>query len=100
MLCPEERQIRRLSFRNERKLYKRKCDYSGKDIISIYSPDKPYTIYDWNIWISDSRDPMSYGRDFDFTRTFRESFELLLLDVPRYSKIVLPSENCEYTNFA
>ena len=25
-LCPEERQRRRLLFRNERKLYKRKCD--------------------------------------------------------------------------
>jgi hypothetical protein len=27
-LCPECRQQRRLSFRNERKLYKRKCDLS------------------------------------------------------------------------
>ena len=27
-LCPEERERKRLSFRNERKLYKRKCDFS------------------------------------------------------------------------
>jgi hypothetical protein len=38
-LCPDCRQQRRLSFRNERNLYKRKCDASGKDIISIYAPD-------------------------------------------------------------
>ncbi|MEI7477826.1 MAG: hypothetical protein WCJ81_04935 [bacterium] len=29
-LCPEERQRRRLLFRNERKLYKRKCDATGE----------------------------------------------------------------------
>jgi hypothetical protein len=27
-LCPEERERRRLAFRNERKLYRRKCDFS------------------------------------------------------------------------
>lgn len=59
-LCPEERQRRRLSFRNERKLYRRQCDASKKSIISIYSPDKPYKVYDRDIRISDSRNPMEY----------------------------------------
>ena len=27
-LCPEEREKRRLAFRNERNLYRRKCDFS------------------------------------------------------------------------
>ena len=49
-LCPEERQRRRLAFRNERKLYHRKCDKTGNQIISIYSPDKPYTVYDQKVW--------------------------------------------------
>jgi hypothetical protein len=40
-LCPEERQRRRLVWRNQRKLYKRKCDASGKDVISTYSPNYP-----------------------------------------------------------
>jgi hypothetical protein len=44
-LCPEERQKRRLLFRNERNLYKRTCDATGESIISIYSPDKPYKVY-------------------------------------------------------
>ena len=48
-LCPEERQRRRLSFRNERRLYKRKCDLTGKDIVSIYSPEKPYKVYDQSV---------------------------------------------------
>jgi hypothetical protein len=84
-LCPEERQRRRLSFRNERKLYKRKCDYSGKDIISIYSPDKPYKVYDQKIRRSDDWDPMDYGFEFDFSATFRENFGNLSSTMPLMS---------------
>ncbi|MBM3251119.1 MAG: hypothetical protein FJZ07_02705, partial [Candidatus Nealsonbacteria bacterium] len=29
--CPECRMVRRMMFRNERSLYKRKCDVTGKD---------------------------------------------------------------------
>jgi hypothetical protein len=32
-LCPDERQKRRLSFRNERKLYKRTCDKTGRETV-------------------------------------------------------------------
>jgi len=59
-LCPDCRQQRRLTFRNERKLYKRKCDFSGKDIISIYSPDKPYKVYEMDFWLSDKWDALNY----------------------------------------
>jgi len=82
-LCPDCRQRRRLSFRNERRLYKRKCDASGKDIISIYRPDSDYVVYDQKIWWSDDRDPMKYGRDFDFTKSFTEQFGELMRVVPR-----------------
>ena len=99
-LCPEERQRRRLSFRNERKLYRRQCDASKKSIISIYSPDKPYKVYDRDIRISDSRNPMEYCTDFDFNNIFKNNYKKLSMNVPRYSKIVLNSENCAYTNFA
>jgi hypothetical protein len=97
-LCPEERQRRRLMFRNERKLYKRKCDATGKQIISIYSPDKPYKVYDQKIWRSDSRDPMDYGRDFDFSKPFFQQFSELLHEVPLFSLSVVNSEDCDYTN--
>ncbi|HMY80952.1 MAG TPA: hypothetical protein PK048_03865 [Candidatus Absconditabacterales bacterium] len=100
-LCPECRQRRRLSFRNERNLYRRTCDASGKQIISIYSPDKPYKVYDQKIWWSDSRDPMSYGRDFNFTRSFTEQFGELMKEVPQLPLINDDgrlSENCTFTN--
>ena len=99
-LCPEERQRRRLSFRNERKLYKRTCNYSGKEIISIYSPDKPYKVYDQKIRWSDARDPMDYGRDFDFMKSFTEQFHELMREVPRWWIINTDTiENSPYTNF-
>lgn len=71
-LSPEERKRRRLSWRNERKLYHRKCDKSGNSLITIYSPDKPYTIYDQKVWWGDDWNPLEYGRDFDFERPFFE----------------------------
>ncbi len=98
--CPKCRERRRLAFRNERQLYKRKCDFSGKEIISIYSPDKPYKVYDQKIWWSDQRDAMDYGRDFDFSRTFSEQFEKLLRDVPLLSLTGVNNENSEYTSRA
>lgn len=72
--CPECRQKRRLSWRNERKLYKRKCDFDGKDIISIYKPDVPYTVYAPDIWWGDQWNPLDYGKEFDFSKPFFEQF--------------------------
>lgn len=43
--CPECRRKRRLSLRNERTLFKRKCDKCKKDIVSTYSADSPYMVY-------------------------------------------------------
>jgi len=37
-LSPDERKRRRFTWRNERKLYHRKCDLTGKQMISIYDP--------------------------------------------------------------
>lgn len=98
-LCPDCRQQRRLNFRNERKLYKRKCDATGKDIISIYSPDKVYKVYDNDYWCSDKWDPIDYWRDFDFSKSFFEQFDELEKDVPRLSLYIgATCENCDYTN--
>ena len=99
-LCPNCRQQRRLSFRNERNLYNRKCDLTGKQIISIYSPDKPYKVCDQEAWWSDKWDPKSYGKDFDFSRPFFEQFVEFRLKVPAlalFNDNNIGSENCEYT---
>ena len=97
-LCPEERQRRRLVFRNERKLYKRKCDATGDTIISIYSPDKSYKVYKQDFWRSDNWNPMDYGKKFDFNKTLTEQFGELMMEVPQMSLYNPQSENCDYAN--
>lgn len=98
--CPDCRQQRRLAFRNERKLYHRKCDLTGKEIISMYSPDKKIKVYDREVWWSDKWNPLDYGRDFDFNRPFFEQFTELLNIVPRMALNNKDPENSEYCNFA
>ncbi len=98
LLCPPCRSQRRLSWRNERNLYKRKCDLTEKDIVSIYSPDKPFTVYSLEAWFSDDWEALDYGMDFDFSRPFFEQFKELQGKVPRIGLIVTNNENCPYIN--
>src|SRR3989339_1163230 len=96
--CPECRMQKRLAFRNERNLYKRKCDFSGKEIISVYPPTSEYKVYDQKIWWSDSWDAMEYGKDFNFNESFFEQFSRLLLDTPQINLQNRNNENSEYCN--
>ena len=61
-LCPEERMRRRFAFRNERKLYRRKCSATGQDILSIYHPDVPFPFYETSYWWGGSWDQYANGR--------------------------------------
>ena len=73
-LCPPCRQQRRFTWRNERSLYHRKCDLSGKMIISNYHPDEKIHAYEIHDWFSDKWDGRDFGRDFDFGRPFFAQF--------------------------
>jgi len=97
-LCPDCRQMRRIAYRNERKFYKRQCDLSGNEIISIYSPDKEVVVYGLDDWWSDKWDGLKYGRDFDFSKPFFEQFYELSKVVPRPPMVNMFSENSLYTN--
>ncbi len=98
--CPDCRLQRRLSFRNERALYKRKCDLCGRDIISMYPSDIPFPVYCQKCYWSDKWDPMDYGRDYDWNKPFFKQFKELMNKTPRLSLLVYESVNSEYTNFA
>ena len=98
--CPECRYIRRLLDRNEYNFYKRKCDATGKDIISIYRSDVPFPVYEQEYWKSDAFNAKQYGRDFDFSRPFFEQYEELRRMVPHIALVNSNSPNSEYTNQA
>ena len=98
--CPECRYIRRLLDRNEYNFYKRKCDATGENIISIYKSDVPFPVYKQEYWKSDAWDGLSYGREFDFSKPFFEQYEDLRNAVPHLALVNSNSENSEYTNQA
>ena len=97
-LCPEERQRRRLAWRNERKLYSRKCDLCEKKIISIYNKNKEFPVYCQDCWWSDKWDAKEISRDFDFSKPFFEQFEGLQKKVPKLCLVFENNENCDYTH--
>lgn len=98
LLCPEQRDRRRLAFRNERKLYKRQCSASWKMIISTYAPDKLLQVYDAKIRRWDTWNPFDYGMVFDENKTFTEQYKQLLYAVPHQALIGANNENADYIN--
>ncbi len=98
--CPMCRTQRRWAFRNERGLYKRKSDYSGKEIFSMFSSDSPIKVFEKDIWLSDVWDPMDYGRDIDWSRPFLTQLYELMSEVPFKSRNVIGGVNSDYCNNA
>src|SRR3989344_1183218 len=96
--CPECQLMRRLSFRNERMLYRRNESLEGHEIISIFSADKPLTVYAQEYWQGDRWDPMRSARDYDFSRPFFEQLGTLLKEVPWQSLMNWNNVNSDYCN--
>jgi len=103
-ICPPCRFKMRVTFRNERTLYKRTCGLCNRSIITMYNPNSPYTVYCNNCWISDKWDPYSYAQDYDPSRPFFEQLNELIIKVPKsatYSSVSTGVNiNSEYANFA
>ena len=96
--CPECRAIRRLIWRNERTLYHNTCSFSGKKLLSMFSPETKLMVYDHDIWWSDKWDPTTYGQEYDFSKPFFQQYKELLFQTPLPN---LGSVNCiksEYGN--
>ena len=98
-LCPEERRRRRLAWRNTHSLFQRKCDATGKSIISIHTDQVPFPVYSLKYWWSDNWDALDFGQEFDFNRSFFEQFNNFEQKVPQIAIMNdngVASENCEY----
>ena len=94
--CPECRMQRRLAFRNDRKLYKRKCDFSGKEIFAMFPPEAKIKVYDSKILYSNEWDIGKYARDYDFNRSFFEQFHQLRKEIPWPSRPCNRMINSDY----
>ncbi len=100
--CPECRMKRRMNWRNERTLYKRKCGAPGhnEEVISVFSPEKRYVVYDQAAWWSDAWDPQASARDIDFSKPFFAQFGELLASTPLIAVVNGTATRTEYANHA
>jgi len=96
--CSECRIVRRMSWRNERTLYHRKCDATGKNIITMFSPDQPLVVYERDYWWSDKWDQLESGRDYDFSKPFFQQFRELFEKAPLPNLANSNTVNSEYGN--
>lgn len=96
-LSPESRLRRMMMFRNERTLYKRKCDKTWNTIISLYPQQYEGKIYSPNERWSDNRDPLAFGKDYTPWK-FYEDLKDLFTQVPFLNMFAFNNENSDYTN--
>lgn len=98
--CFDCRLQRKLSFLNERTLFKRKCDKCFVSIISMYSPNGPHKVYCTDCY-NNRNDCVEYGIDYDFFKPFFEQFYNIFKEVPRLHLAHKNNnaEGCEYSNY-
>ena len=100
--CPECRTVRRLCWRNEMSLFKRKCDAPGHDeiIISFLPPEEKLVVYDSKAWWSDGWDSLSYGKKYDFSKPFFKQWKDLRDNIPLQALSNITATNSDYCNVA
>ena len=96
--CSDCRMVRRMLWRNERSLYHRTCEATGKKIISCFSPESGVKVYDRDYWWSDEWDTMESGKEYDFSRSFFEQFGELVKTAPLPALFNGRCTNSSYSN--
>ncbi|MFA6586210.1 MAG: hypothetical protein WCS86_03575 [Candidatus Paceibacterota bacterium] len=99
--CPECRLIRRMATFNVRNLYNRKCNNCDKKIVSIFNSGSPYIVWCFECYFSDKFDPISYGREYDFSIDFFTQYENFRRNIPLLclEQSGNNSGGCEYANY-
>lgn len=83
--CPDCRLQRRLSYKNERTLYKRACDKCKRNIISIFPAGVKFPVFCPKCWYADDWGADEYGIEYDPSKHFFIQFRELMDRVPRMS---------------
>ena len=86
-------------WRNDRSFHRRKCSLSGESFISMYSEDTSFPVYKPSEWWSDKWNPLDYGQEFDFSRSFFDQWHELMNKVPRLGIDIVNCENCDFCNY-
>ena len=99
-ICPDCRTVNRFIFRNFFNLYKRKCDATWKNIISMYREDVSFPVYDSPMWWSDKWDALDYWMDIKEELEVFDYIAKLHATVPRVNLMNVNSENSDYCNMS
>ena len=97
--CPECRMQRRMAWRNERTLHRNKCAKTGKSLISCFSSESSFIVYERDIWWGDEWDPTNYGLEYDFQKPFFFQFRELLERTPQPNLFIGKCVNTSYGNY-
>ena len=97
-LCPNCRRQNRHALRNQFRLFKRRCDLSGRSMLSIHTPEALFPVFHHQLWWEKKKRALDYGREFDFSRTFFEQLQELRNQVPVESLRLVNCENSEYSS--
>ncbi len=97
--CPRCRFLRRMTFVNERSLYKRVCGNCNRFIISTYDTSTKLIVWCTECYLSDIWDARDYSRNYDFSTSFLKQFEKLKLDIPNRALYQYGGVDCDYANF-
>ena len=98
--CPMCRAERRFCFRNERKLFKVKDAFTGKEIFSLYPTESGRKVITQEEWHGDSWDALEYARNYDFSKNFFMQFFRLLKEVPIFNQNIEFTVNSPYSGNA
>ncbi len=96
--CPDCRTQRRMTWRNERSLYRREDAGTGKPLISCFAPDSGVQVYERDHWWSDEWDPLASGAEYDWDQPFFLQFRKLLERTPMPALFISRSVNSDYCN--
>jgi len=65
----------------------------------MFAPDAPFTVYELNYWRSDAWNPLSYGREADFSRPFLAQWNDLFHAIPEPNLAQKNTVNSDYSNY-
>jgi hypothetical protein len=66
-------------------------------MVSLYAPENEAHIFEQKEWWQEDWNPMDFGREFDFTKSFNKQFYEMRIKIPRLNLVTVENENSEYT---
>ena len=101
--CPYCREQRRMIWRNEMNMYRRKCDFSWMDIISMHNPEFSWKVYHNKYWWGNEHEGLDYWVEINLEKSIFSQVEWLIKVVPRLHRFCFSEDkmiNSDYTNCA